>query len=192
MRLDLDRAESYCSVRDLSLCIAMSFKPLIFCIFLGASAGIAHADPGDAIGSTVAIVNSVTGAFRQDVRTLATGDDVVQEEVIAAGTDSIAEIMLRDQTKLALGPGSRLTLDRFDIKCGCGSTRHLPCPRGNGPDHCGEIMSLFRQAVPRFHLPNYHTLLQIFYNRRVWHRWIIMSAPRPRCPAKTLDTTWQF
>ena len=91
----------------------MSFKQLIFCVCLGASAGIARADPGDAIGSTVAIVNSVTGAFRQDVRTLATGDDVVQEEVIAAGADSIAEIMLRDQTKLALGPGSRLTLDRF-------------------------------------------------------------------------------
>ena len=55
----------------------------------------------------------MTGAFRQDVRTLATGDDVVQEEVIAAGNNSIAEIMLRDQTKLAVGPGARLTLDRF-------------------------------------------------------------------------------
>ena len=37
----------------------------------------------------------------------------VQEEVIAAGADSIAELMLRDQTKLAIGPGARLTLDRF-------------------------------------------------------------------------------
>ena len=73
----------------------------------------ALADPGDAIGSTVAVVNQVTGEFRQDVRKLSTGDDVVQEEVIAAGADSIAELMLRDQTKLALGPGARLTLDRF-------------------------------------------------------------------------------
>ena len=73
----------------------------------------ALADPGDAVGSAVAIVNQVTGEFRQDLRKLVTGDEVVQEEVIAAGTDSVAELMLRDQTKLAIGPGGRLTLDRF-------------------------------------------------------------------------------
>jgi hypothetical protein len=73
----------------------------------------APADPGDAIGQTVVIVNQVTGEFRQSLRSLVTGDDVRQEEVIAAAPDSIAELMLRDQTKLAIGPGARLTLDRF-------------------------------------------------------------------------------
>jgi hypothetical protein len=73
----------------------------------------APADPGDAIGQTVVIVNQVTGEFRKNLRSLVTGDDVRQEEVIAAAPDSIAELMLRDQTKLAIGPGARLTLDRF-------------------------------------------------------------------------------
>jgi hypothetical protein len=76
-------------------------------------AGIAAADPGDAIGSAITVVNQVTGEFRQDLRALSTGDDVRQEEIIAAGIDSTGELMLRDQTKVAIGPGARLTLDRF-------------------------------------------------------------------------------
>ena len=91
----------------------MNLVRLILCLCLGALPTAALADPGDAIGSTVAVVNQVTGEFRQDLRKLSTGDDVVQEEVIAAGANSIAELMLRDQTKLAIGPGARMTLDRF-------------------------------------------------------------------------------
>jgi len=92
----------------------MSFQRLLVCLCLIVqSTGLALADPGDAIGSAVTVVNQVTGEFRQDVRHLATGDEVLQEEVIAAGMDSIGELMLRDQTKLAIGPGARLTLDRF-------------------------------------------------------------------------------
>jgi hypothetical protein len=92
----------------------MSTERLLVCLWLIVqSTGLALADPGDAIGSAVTVVNQVTGEFRQDVRHLTTGDEVLQEEVIAAGTDSIGELMLRDQTKLAIGPGARLTLDRF-------------------------------------------------------------------------------
>lgn len=87
---------------------------LIICICLSLPSGrAAFADPGDAIGSAVAIVNQVTGEFRRDVRNLASGDEVLQEQIIAAGSDSVAELMLRDQTKLAIGPGARLALDRF-------------------------------------------------------------------------------
>ena len=91
----------------------MYVRRFLICLFLVALPTAALADPGDAIGSAVAVVNQVTGEFRQDLRKLSTGDDVVQEEVIAAGANSIAELMLRDQTKLAIGPGARLTLDRF-------------------------------------------------------------------------------
>ena len=91
----------------------MNLVRLTLCLCLGALPTAALADPGDAIGSAVSVVNQVTGEFRQDLRKLSTGDDVVQEEVIAAGADSIAELMLRDQTKLAIGPGARMTLDRF-------------------------------------------------------------------------------
>jgi hypothetical protein len=86
----------------------------IVCLCLSVLPGrAAFADPGDAIGSAVTIVNQVTGEFRRDVRSLSSGDEVLQEQVIAAGSDSVAELMLRDQTKLAIGPGARLALDRF-------------------------------------------------------------------------------
>ena len=91
----------------------MYFRNLLICLCLIAAHGSALADPGDVIGATVTIVNEVTGEFKQNVRNLETGDDVLQDEVIAVGTDSIGELMLRDETKVALGPGARLVLDRF-------------------------------------------------------------------------------
>ncbi|MEI9900851.1 MAG: hypothetical protein WDN31_12765 [Hyphomicrobium sp.] len=96
-------------------CVAFPCLPklALACALFCFPIAVAFADPGDSIGSAVAILNDVTGAFRQDVRALSTGDDVRQDEVIAAGATSVAELMLRDETKLAIGPGARLTLDRF-------------------------------------------------------------------------------
>jgi hypothetical protein len=91
----------------------MLCRVIIVFICLALLRAPAWADPGDVIGATVTVVNQVTGEFNKSVRTLATGDDVVQEEIIAVGADSIGEIMLRDETKVALGPGARLVLNRF-------------------------------------------------------------------------------
>ena len=92
----------------------MSLVRIFLCLGLAALvAAPASADPGDSIGAAVTVVNHVTGEYNQDLRSLATGDDVRQEELIAVGDDSLGEIMLRDETKVALGPGARLTLDRF-------------------------------------------------------------------------------
>lgn len=74
---------------------------------------VAHAAPGEPAGSTVKVVNQVTAELDRETRTLATGDGVNQEELIAVGTDAIGELKLLDDTKLALGPGSRLRLDKF-------------------------------------------------------------------------------
>lgn len=73
----------------------------------------ARAAPGDAIGSAVSVVNLVTAALEEDQRRLATGDDVRQQELIEVDSDGRSELVLRDDTKLALGPGSRLLLDQF-------------------------------------------------------------------------------
>ena len=92
----------------------MCFKRTLICLcFIAGSTAAATADPGDAIGSALLVVNQLTGEFQEDVRQLSNGDDVLQEEVIAAGVDGIGELLLRDQTKVAIGPGARLTLDRF-------------------------------------------------------------------------------
>jgi hypothetical protein len=92
----------------------MLFRLFFVCVALVPLRGApAWADPGDVIGAAVTVVNHVTGEFARDVRTLSTGDDVRQEEIIAVGDASVGELMLRDETKVALGPGARLVLDRF-------------------------------------------------------------------------------
>jgi hypothetical protein len=71
--------------------------------------GVAHAASGDRIGDAVVIVNTV----KADDRKLAAGDDVRQDETIEVSVDSQGELKLEDDTKLALGAGSRLVLDKF-------------------------------------------------------------------------------
>ncbi len=65
------------------------------------------------IGSAVEIVNQVRAEYERDFRELRTGDRLHEDELVAVGADSRGEIALDDDTKLALGPGSRLLLDRF-------------------------------------------------------------------------------
>ena len=74
---------------------------------------IAEAAPTERIGSAVQVVNDVSAEFDRDRRDLASGDEVHQDELIAVGPDSIGELEFADQTKLALGPGSQLLLDKF-------------------------------------------------------------------------------
>ena len=73
----------------------------------------AQAAPGDPIGAAIAIKNNVTAAYETDRRKLAKDDPVRQEEIIEVGEDSLGELKFKDDTKLALGPGSRMTLDKF-------------------------------------------------------------------------------
>ena len=73
----------------------------------------ALAAPGDDIGATVRVVNLVTGSYSKDLRHLAKGDPVRQDELIEVGDDGLGEIRLHDDTELALGPGARLKLDQF-------------------------------------------------------------------------------
>ena len=83
-------------------------------LLLGAvCASSASAAPGDPIGQAIAVKNDVTAAYEKDRRKLAKDDPVRQEEVIEVGDDSLGELKFKDDTKLALGPGSRMTLDKF-------------------------------------------------------------------------------
>jgi ferric-dicitrate binding protein FerR (iron transport regulator) len=79
----------------------------------GAAAPLAHAAAGDLIGSALLVENRVTADLARETRTLATGDSVRQDELIAVDQDARSELVLSDDTKLALGPGAKLKLDRF-------------------------------------------------------------------------------
>ena len=74
------------------------------------AASTAFAEP---IGSAVRIVNKVTGEIDQRQRALKANDAVNQNEAIEVAADSLGELKLNDDTKLALGPGSRMVLDKF-------------------------------------------------------------------------------
>ncbi len=80
---------------------------------IGGLPALATAAPTDPIGSAIAIKNDVRAEFDNDRRDLSTGDMVHQDEIIAVGPASIGELELDDDTKLALGPGARLKLDKF-------------------------------------------------------------------------------
>lgn len=73
------------------------------------SPNLVFAAPGQRIGDAVVVVNDV----KADERKLTVGDDVRQDETIAVSADAQSELKLDDDTKLALGPGSRLLLDKF-------------------------------------------------------------------------------
>ncbi len=73
----------------------------------------AFAAPGDPIGNTLSVINVVTAAREQEKRSLKVGDDVRQSELIEVAPDASSELKLNDDTKLALGPGAQLVLDKF-------------------------------------------------------------------------------
>jgi hypothetical protein len=89
-------------------------SPAICISALLMSGSAAVAAPGDAIGSAVTVVNYVTASLDSggDERQLESGDDVRQQELIEVDQHSRSEIELNDRTKLALGPGARLLLER--------------------------------------------------------------------------------
>jgi hypothetical protein len=72
-----------------------------------------RAASGDSIGDARTIISVVKADFEKQERDLSVGDNVRQNEVIDVSADGKGEFRLNDDTKLALGPGSRLVLDKF-------------------------------------------------------------------------------
>jgi len=92
-----------------------AFRMLLFGFVLIANTGIASAQASNPIGSALTVVNLVTAkhASGPDHRRLSAGDDVRERELIEVDRDGRSELEFHDRTKLALGPGSRLLLDKF-------------------------------------------------------------------------------
>ena len=73
----------------------------------------AAAESGTEIGDARTIVSIVKADFDKEERELTIGDIVRQDEVIEVSQDGRGEFRLNDDTKLALGPGARMVLDKF-------------------------------------------------------------------------------
>jgi hypothetical protein len=74
---------------------------------------VVYAGSGADIGDARTIVSLVKADFDKQERELEVGDIVRQDEVIEVSQDGRGEFRLNDDTKLALGPGARMVLDKF-------------------------------------------------------------------------------
>ena len=77
------------------------------------SAGRAARLAAEQIGNTTVIIKTVTGEIDGAVYRLGTKDDVHQDEIIETAVSSASEIVFLDDTKISLGPNTRMTLDQF-------------------------------------------------------------------------------
>jgi FecR protein len=91
---------------------ALALSTATACLFFISNSTL-FAASGERIGDAVVITNIVMADFAKEERKLARGDNVRQDEIIEVNTDAQGEFKLDDDTKLALGPGSRLVLDKF-------------------------------------------------------------------------------
>ena len=66
-----------------------------------------------AIGSTATAQNQVTRELSGAAGPLTVGDSVYRNEVVRTGTNSLAKLVFLNSTNLAVGPTSRVLLDRF-------------------------------------------------------------------------------
>jgi hypothetical protein len=88
---------------------------IICCLSLGALIscvdGVYAAQPD--IGSAALTKNDVSRELSGANGPVDVGDPVFSEEIVRTGADSATKLVFRDSTNLALGPRSRVVLDRF-------------------------------------------------------------------------------
>ncbi|MHA1524632.1 MAG: FecR family protein [Alphaproteobacteria bacterium] len=66
-----------------------------------------------AIGAAEEVENKVSGTLADQSRQLAKGDEIFANELITTDEDSTANLVFADETELAVGPLSSITLDKF-------------------------------------------------------------------------------
>lgn len=84
-----------------------------FGAFFSALTFAAGAEAQTRIGVAGAVRNEVTATQAAQVRPLAVGGSIFQDETIRTGASSVAQLVFVDQTTLSIGPRSEVTLDRF-------------------------------------------------------------------------------
>ena len=91
--------------------IAALVAAIGFCALVSIQAMAAEKNP--TIGNARIVVRTVTGTLESDLRQIRLLDDIYHNEAIETGDDSATEFVFLDETRLALGPNSRMVLDRF-------------------------------------------------------------------------------
>src|SRR3569833_2016150 len=82
---------------------------LLVCAALCGPAGAAQPN----IGATETVKNDVSHELAGATGKLNQGDPVYRSEIVKTGRESTAKLVFLDSTNLAVGPISRVVLDRF-------------------------------------------------------------------------------
>lgn len=82
-------------------------------LIVGALLPLAPAQAQPHIGGAIVARNDVRGQTQGRTQKIAEGDRVFQNQVVRTGADSLAKLVLLDETNVAVGPSSQVTLDRF-------------------------------------------------------------------------------
>jgi FecR protein len=88
---------------------------VLLCAALGFLFSTTAANAATEIGNVIAVVGSPSASGPGGNRTLKAGTVVFEDDKITVSTGN-AQIRLRDNTRLVVGPGSSLLLDRFLMK----------------------------------------------------------------------------
>ncbi len=75
--------------------------------------GITTATAGEVIGTVAVVRGDVNQALSSGLARISVGDNVTSGEVVQTGTASAAKIVFSDNTNMAIGPGSKITLGKF-------------------------------------------------------------------------------
>jgi ferric-dicitrate binding protein FerR (iron transport regulator) len=74
---------------------------------------IGQAEAQQRIGAAALVRNEVVQVRGAATSPISLGDSIVRNEVVRTGTDSNAKVVFLDNTNLAIGAGSTVTMDRF-------------------------------------------------------------------------------
>lgn len=101
------------ATRSAKRCATMSTRVVATTIAVTCAMHCARVAADDSIGNATAITTSVTGTTNDALVAIASGDAVFHDEAINTDGNGIGQFELRDQTRLAVGPNSTVTLDDF-------------------------------------------------------------------------------
>lgn len=136
-------------------CLVAACAVVLILPFLFAAAAQA-ADPQNPAGSVKTVSGTATVSHGgAAAKALSPGDRLFEKDVLITGKDSSLGVIFRDNTTLALGPGSRLVVERFLFEPQKGSLAQvLRISRGSMAAVSGEIVKL-NPEVARVETPLY-------------------------------------
>jgi len=85
----------------------------VLCLTLGFGSTAVSAQPEDAAGRVKAVAGSAVIVRAGTASPARVGALVYESDILRTGTDGQLAVMLRDETRLSLGPGSDVTLGAF-------------------------------------------------------------------------------